>query len=196
MFLPHQRRWPSRIFLTVLFALVGALGAGCRRSASPVDTLPNLDAINDKMRACLPARRYRANDGNVRIAIAGLTRLETETKVRIVAYAGKDAGAFDLPVYYMSRGRWMINETGRAFLIDQDCRQYRLKGRSSTSGLKIPLNGRIELQAGQSFESDLSFPRLVESPHILIMVYGDLIMLLPPLNSSAQTINPHEKSAS
>lgn len=196
MFLPHHRRWPSRIFLTALIALVGALGAGCRRSASPVDTLPNLDAINDRMRACLPPRRYRANDGNIRIAVVGLNRLETETKVRIVAYAGEDAGAFDLPVYYMSRGRWMINETGRAFLIDQDCRQYRLKGRSATSGLKIPQNGRIELQAGQSFESDLSFPRLAERPHILIMVYGDLIMSLPPLHSGAQSINPIKKPAS
>ncbi len=169
-----------KIYLMTLLALAGICG-GCGRSAPPADPVAGLSGIDERMRACLPPRRYRKNDGNIRMAVTELSRLAVETKVRVVAYAGEEPGVFDLPVYSLSRGRWLISETGRAFLIDQNCRQYRLKGRSSTRG--IPLDGRIELRPGQSFEADLSFPRLSERPYILIMVYGDLILPLPPLTS-------------
>jgi len=169
-----------KIYLMTLLMLAGICG-GCGRSAPPADPVAGLSGIGERMRACLPPRRYRKNDGHIRMAVTELSRLAVETKVRIVAYAGEEPGVFDLPVYSLSRGRWLISETGRAFLIDQNCRQYRLKGRSSTRG--IPLNGRIELQPRQSFEADLSFPRLSERPYLLIMVYGDLILPLPPLTS-------------
>jgi len=171
------------VILAVL--LCAGLPAGCRKSAPPDNAPANFDAIDGKMRSCLPPRQYRENDGNIRLAITSLSRQKNETRVRIVAYAMNEAGVFDLPAYSLSRGRWLISEKGRAFLIDQDCRQYRLKGRSAPPEKKLPSDGRISLQPGEAFEADLSFPRLPERPYILMMVYGDLILPLPPLPSGA-----------
>jgi len=157
--------------------ILTSLSAGC--GAPRPEPKISLDEVLAKMRSCLPPRRYRENDGNIRLKVSSVIRRDDETVVRVVADATVEAGVFDLPAYSLSRGRWLISETGRAFLIDQDCRQYRLKGRRAVPGGTIPPDGKITLEPGAPFEADLIFPRLSASPRQLMLVYGDLVLLLP-----------------
>jgi len=113
--------------------------------------------------------------GPLRLALAEVKREARETSVRIVAYAVTEPADFDLPQYLMSRGRWLINERGRTYLLDAECYEYKLKDRSLTVG-KTPPGGRIHLEAGESCELTLSFPRLPDSAREVVLVYGDWVM--------------------
>jgi hypothetical protein len=126
-----------------------------------------------KLRSCAPDQKA---EDKLKIAIAGVTINQNETAVKIVAYAPEEDIDFDLPVYWMSRGRWLINEEGRTYLLDERCREYKLKDRRSSTTEKIPPNGRIRLNRGQAFEAILSFPPLLDQPQIGVLVYGDRII--------------------
>lgn len=93
-----------------------------------------------------------------------ITNATNATHVRLVAYVLDEAVDFDLPVYRLSAGRWLINEKGRAYLLDEQCREFKLKDRKSYSSSfgeqQIPLDGRIRLSPGQAFEATLVFHRL------------------------------------
>lgn len=158
------------------------LSAGC--TAPRPEPALSLDEVRAKMSSCLPPRRYRENDGNIRLKVLSVIRRDDETIVRVVAEAKVEAGIFDLPAYSLSRGRWLIRGTGRAFLMDQDCRQYRLKGRRAAA--RIPPDGKIKLKLGESFEADLLFPRLSARPDQLMLVYNDLVLVLPPIVSDGE----------
>jgi hypothetical protein len=123
-----------------------------------------------KLRSCAPDLKA---DDKLKIAIAGVTTDQNETAVRIVAYALEEDIDFDLPVYWMSRGRWLIKEEGRAYLLDERCREYKLKGRRSSTSEKLPPDGRIRLNRGQFIEAILSFPSLPEQSQIGVLVYGE-----------------------
>jgi hypothetical protein len=148
---------------------------GCVRRDPEAERRQAFNQALAKLRSCAPDQKapdQRAED-RLKIAIAGVTMNPNETAVRIVAYALEEEIDFDLPVYWMSRGRWLINEEGRTYLLDERCREYKLKDRRSTTAEKIPPNGRIRLNRGQAFEAILSFPRLPDQTQIGILVYGE-----------------------
>ncbi|HKQ80492.1 MAG TPA: hypothetical protein VJ810_42750, partial [Blastocatellia bacterium] len=86
---------------------------------------------------------------------------------------------FYLPIYLLSAGRWVINEKGRAYLLNEQCREFKLyeSKPSSTSssifweGGRIPQGGRIRLNPGQVFETTLVFPPLPDQTRVGALVY-------------------------
>jgi hypothetical protein len=107
--------------------------------------------------------------------IRSASRDETSTRVEIAVTATGEAVDFDLPVYRLSRGRWLINKSGqfgRAYLVDPTCREYKLKDRKAAPGREIPLDGRVRVTPGQPFEATLLFPRLPEETGVGMLVYN------------------------
>lgn len=145
--------------------------AGCARRDPEAERQQAFSRTLEKMQSCAPERKEE--EGIIKIAIAGVTSSTNETAVKIVAYTLEEGIDFDLPVYWMSRGRWLINEQARAYLLDERCRVYRLKDRRSSTKEALPPDGRIRLNRGQAFEAILSFPRLPDQTQIGILVYGD-----------------------
>src|SRR5262249_12520027 len=97
-----------------------------------------------------------------------------ETSVRVVGYATTEAAEFDLPVYFMSRGRWLINERGRAYLLDEQCHEYKLKDRRTEQA--APQGGHVRLKPGEACEATLSFPRLSNEVREGVLVYGTRVL--------------------
>jgi hypothetical protein len=148
---------------------------GCMRRDPEAEKREAFNQVLAKLRSCAPDQKapdQKAEDG-LKIAIAGVTINPNETAVRIVVYALAEDTDFDLPVYWMSRGRWLINEEGRTYLLDERCREYKLKDRRSSTTEKLPPNGRIRLNRGQAFEAILSFPALPDQTQIGVLVYGE-----------------------
>jgi hypothetical protein len=176
------------MFLIIL--IMSLLLGGCSRPDPEAEKQKAFNQVLAKLRSCVPNQKpedkspeekadpaNKAKEDKLKIAIAGVTLTPNETAVRIVAYALDEDIDFDLPVYWMSRGRWLINEQGRSYLLDERCREYKLKDRrSSTPDHPIPVNGRIRLNKGQVFEATLSFPRLSDQTQIGVLVYGERIL--------------------
>ena len=125
-----------------------------------------------KFHACIPDTQP---EGNVRLALAAIRNEPDQTSVKLIAYAVNEPAEFDVPQYSMSRGRWLINEKGRAYLRDEQCNEYKLKDRTPTVG-KVPDSGRIQLKPGEAYELTLSFPRLLEEVKAGALVYGNWVM--------------------
>jgi hypothetical protein len=158
--------------------IISIILTGCARRDPEAEKRQAFNQVLAKLRSCVPDQKapdQKAED-KLKIAIAGVTVNPNETAVRIVAYALEEEIDFDLPAYWMSRGRWLINEVGRAYLLDERCREYKLKDRRSSTTEKIPPNGRIRLNRGQAFEAILSFPPLLDQPQIGVLVYGERII--------------------
>lgn len=146
-----------------------------------------LTSLRQKMTACL---REPAAEGNIRLAVVSLARTREETVVRLAAYNYADPSAketpadtrsvdFDVPNYLMSRGRWLLNESGRVYLMDERCRQYKLVNRKLTMRQTEAVNGRIEIKPGEVCEVLLSFTRLPEDVQTAVLVYGSQVLPLP-----------------
>jgi hypothetical protein len=123
----------------------------------------------NQLQACL---RPRTETTQAQLALVSITRTPQAISARLVAYATDKTVDFYLPVYLMSRGRWLINERERAFLLDEHCREFRLQDRKSTNGKPLPLDGKVVLPPGAAFEFNLSFARLPEETHLGALVYG------------------------
>lgn len=161
-----------------------ALSQGCSRRVDPeAERQRLLSQALTKLRSCLPPKQNY--DDKVKIAIAGVTVNPQETAVKIVAYTLDQELDFDLPVYWPSRGRWLINEEGRSYLLDERCREYKLQDRRYTSNQLAPVNGRIHLNQGQFFEATLSYPRLSDT-QFGVLVYGERILPFWLLNQPQQ----------
>jgi hypothetical protein len=99
----------------------------------------------------------------------------------LVAYASDEAVDFHLPIYRMSAGRWLINEKGRAYLLDERCREFKLNGRKPSAGSfwggrKVPLDGLVRLNPGQAFEATLIFPPLPDQTRVGALVYEGRVL--------------------
>lgn len=174
---------PMKPSAAALLALLTAMFyASCSKPDPEAARAAALSEARASIRKCLPAAEPGPESGP-RIAVHSLSTGRDETVVRIVAYAGPAAAAdFDLPAYSLSRGRWLIDGRYRAYLLDEYCREYKLKDRRPSVGSAIPVDGRVKLAPGQAFEASLVFPSLYEKSRVAVLIYGGRIseMMLRP----------------
>jgi len=150
-----------------------------------------VDEFFASARSCWPSYGSNSEDaGNPKLAIESIVSDRKATRVRLVAYAGDEAPAsgvdFYLPIYRMSAGRWSVNEKGRVYLLDEQCREFKLNDSkpSPTSSLifwgggQIPQGGRIRLKPGQAFEATLAFPPFPDRTRVGALVYGGRLLPL------------------
>ncbi len=154
----------------LLIVAMSFLTSGCSHRDPEAEKRAAVETTISKIRSCAPENRP---DDKLRLAIADVKIEPQHTSVRLVAYALDEATDFDLPVYIMSRGRWMINDSGRAYLLDEHCSEFRLRDRRSSTGAAVPLDGRIRLNPGQAFEATLNFQRLPDQTRMGVLVYGN-----------------------
>jgi hypothetical protein len=147
--------------------------AGCARRDPEAERRTVLEATAAKLRACLPKPQSSANP---RLALLEVKRTSDETRARLVAYAVGEAVDFDLPVYLLSRGRWLVNERERVYLRDDQCREYKLQDRRETSGVAVTPAGRARLAPGAVCEFTLRFPPLSPDAHQGALVYGSHVL--------------------
>ena len=163
----------ARAFMFLLF-LVFAL-SNCRKPNPEAQRRAAIKLTADNLRRCLPPAEVNQITGLAITAIARERDTET-TSLRLVVYAPNQPSEFHLPIYLMSRGRWTINDTGRAYLLDEHCREHRLKGTAAVNGKTLPLDGVVKLQAGEAFEFRLNFPSLPEDMQMGTLVYGSRVL--------------------
>lgn len=159
--------------------------AGCSERDPEAASREALNALRSKLRACV---RESQPIAGVRLAVVSFSREKEEARLRLVAYNPAEPGTeaagegidFDLPTYLMSRGRWLINESGRVYLIDERCREYKLKERKLTTRQSEAKNGRLRLKPGEACEVTLSFARLPDDVQDVLLVYGTQVLSVPP----------------
>lgn len=177
-----------RVLTAICFLLI--FSSGCSKRDPEAASREALSALQAKLLNCVRASQPVAG---VRLAVVSFSREKEEARLRLVAYnpaaaAGqpdKSEGAveFDAPSYLMSRGRWLINDSGRVYLIDERCREYKLKNRQLTLRQSEAKNGRIRLEPGAACEMILSFARLPDDVQDVLLVYGTQVLNVPPPQS-------------
>ena len=91
--------------LTLLLILVAS---SCARRSPPPEKNSNAARRNLE---CAPRTEPA---GKLSLAVRSIEVVENKTVVRLVAYSTSEPLDFHLPVYLMSRGRWLINDQARA----------------------------------------------------------------------------------
>ena len=175
-------RLPTALCFLLIFS------SGCSKRDPEAASREALTALRAKLQNCVRASQPVAG---VRLAVVSFSREQEEARVRLVAYnpatgqPGQTDGAveFDAPSYLMSRGRWLINDSGRVYLTDQRCREYKLKNRQLTLRQSEAKNGRIRLEPGAACEMILSFARLPDDVQDVLLVYGTQVLNVPPPQS-------------
>lgn len=154
------------------------LSGGCERSDPEAARRKAAQDARARLLACLPdqASSDQVVAEAVHLAIGGVELRHNATAVQLVAYTIDEEAEFHLPVYLLSRGRWLIDERGRAYLLDTDCREYKLKDRKTAGKESIPLDGRVRLKAGEAYAIWLEFPRLPERAREGVLVYGARVL--------------------
>lgn len=128
---------------------------------------------SDRLSTCLPQDE---SEGKARFAIVHFDAGKDETRVTVVAYAGAVPAVFALPVYYTSRGRWLIGERERSYLVDPQCRQYNLHDRHDAKWTDAPADGIVTLKPGAAFETVLDYPPLPPDTTRGALVYGPYVL--------------------
>jgi hypothetical protein len=179
---------PLALSLSRSLALPLALSlclAGCSRTVTEAEKSAAVDEFFARARSCWPPDGSDGEDaGNPKLAIESVVSDRNATSVRLVAYAPDEAVDFYLPIYRLSAGRWSINEKGRVYLLDEQCREFRLSeskpsSRSSSifwGGGRIPEGGRIRLKPGQAFVTTLAFPPLPDRTRVGALVYDGRVL--------------------
>ena len=172
---PSPRR-PVALSLCLLILCL----AGCSRPVTEAEKRAAVDEFFTQARSCWP------NDGEsaAPLAIESVVSDKNATRVRLIAYTRDGAVDFYLPVYRMSAGRWLINEKGRVYLLNEQCRQFNLNDAKPSPGSlsdflggeKIPPDGRIRLKPGQAFEATLVFPPLPDRARVGALFYDGRVL--------------------
>ena len=157
----------SRFLPLILLSMGPSMLLSCNRP-NPVPP-PKVD----RLAACAPKS---SADDKVRLALVDIEAGKDETRIRIVAYAGAEVGIFPLPVYYLSRGRWLIGEDQRSYLLDEQCRQYNLHDRHDAKWTAETPEGKITLKPGTAFETVLDFPPRPPNTTRGVLVYGSYVI--------------------
>ena len=161
----------ARLFICLLTLLLCFVG--CARRNPEAEKREALATARARLRSCLPEAEP---EGNVRLAVSAVERHGDSLKLRLIIYVvgaiGEAETDFYLPAYWMSRGRWLINERGRAYLLDADCREYNLKDRRESLGPSVATNGQVKLKPGGMVETTLEFQHLAADAREAVLVYG------------------------
>ncbi len=163
---------------------------GCSRQPSEAEKRAAVDSYFAQARSCWPSDGRNSEDaGGLRLTVESVRNAEDATRVRLVAYALDEAVDFHLPVYRLSAGRWLINEKGRAYLLDERCREFKLNDRkpsagSFAGGRQVPLDGIVRLNPGQAFEVTLVFPPMPDQTRVGALVYDGRVL---PFTLNAET---------
>jgi hypothetical protein len=159
--------------------------SGCARPNPEAEKRAAVDEYFANARSCMPAETSGAEPGNrPRLAIESVTTTAEATRVQLIAYALDEAVDFYAPIYRLSAGRWLINEKGRAYLLDDRCREWKLKDRKPPSGMTsnattwraIPVEGRIRLNPGEAVATTLVFAPLPEQTRIGALIYEGRVL--------------------
>jgi len=155
------------------------VGACASRPATPPKAPETKRSLN-----CVP--RSLTPDKNLSLAIVAIAVTENKTRVKLVAYAPSESVDFYLPVYLMSRGRWTLaDDRERPYLLDSNCRNYKLNDRKSTENMKAPQDGKVSLKPQSSFETILEFPPLGSDVNSGVLVYDKYIVPFTLLESGS-----------
>lgn len=143
--------------------------AACARQNPEVARQAAVMATTARLQGCL---KQSTTNARPQFAIAEISRHPQEINVQLVAFAGQEAVDFYLPEYWTSRGRWLINEHERAYLLDENCREYKLQGRKTLDEQPFPPIGKVSLKPGEAFAFKLSFQALPAETRLGTLVYG------------------------
>ncbi|MBI1766134.1 MAG: hypothetical protein HYR56_32420 [Acidobacteria bacterium] len=168
--------WFHFIFAAALALCLTA----CARKNPEAERQTAVQVTLARVQGCL---KQTAPNAALPVAVAEITRLPQETRVRLVAFASQEAVELNLPVYLLSRGRWLIDEKERVYLLDENCREYKLQDRKTMDGQPFPATGKVSLKAGEAFTFKLSFQALPAETRVGALVYGTTVLpfaLWPP----------------
>jgi hypothetical protein len=154
--------------------------AGCSRPVTEAEKRAAVDEFFTRARSCWPSDGESAAP----LAVESVVSDKNATSVRLAAYARDEAVDFYLPVYRLSAGRWSINEKGRVYLLDEQCREFKLSDSKPSpksslifwGGGRIPEGGRIRLKPGQVFELTLVFPSMLDRTRVGALVYDGRVL--------------------
>ena len=175
----HSLTLPLSRSLALPLALCLCL-AGCSRPVTEAEKRAAVDEFFTQARSCWPNDGVSASP----LAVESVVSDKNATRVRLIAYTRDGAVDFYLPVYRMSAGRWLINEKGRVYLLNEQCRQFNLNDAKPSPGSlsdflggeKIPPDGRIRLKPGQAFEATLVFPPLPDRARVGALFYDGRVL--------------------
>jgi len=158
-------------FAPALVALAILCGASCGtdpRQSVPGPTDP-VDQAVTRLRECLPPST--TSDVSLpQLAVSSIVRLPNQTRVEVVAWAENGPAMLRLPLYVRSRGRWILGENDRVYIVDQDCRTYALNDVEFRLPRTSP--GVIPIRANQAVRGALLFPPLGPRARLGALVYG------------------------
>lgn len=182
---PRRPVAPSLSLLLFLSFLLSVFIAGCSLKISEAEKKASIDEFFTLAKSCWPTDSNVASDaGGLKLAIESVVNSANATQIRLVAFARNEAVDFYLPIYRLSAGRWLINEKGRAYLLNEQCREFKLNDSKPSSssasifwgGGQIPEAGRIRLNPGQAFEVTLFFPPLPGQSRVGALVYDGRLL--------------------
>ena len=174
-----------RLSAPLSFCLSVFLLASCSHTVTEAEKKAAVDEFFAGARSCRPPDASAGEEaGAPRLAVESIVSNGKATLVRLVAYAPDEEVDFYLPIYRRSAGRWLINEKGRVYLLDEECRELRLNESNPSpksslifwGGGQIPEGGRIRLKPGQAFETTLDFPRFPDRTRVGALVYGGRVL--------------------
>lgn len=181
---------PSGSLLLILAASLSLLAGRCSKDSESV----RIAAMQETLSGLTKCDSASNGDGIPQLAIVSVTNAPNETAVRVVIYATDSPVEFQLPAYRLSAGRWLIGEKDRAFLLDEKCREYRLRDRRSINGKEFPPDSIVRLNPGQSFETIFSFHRVKDEVRIGMLVYAgkSLPFVISQPQSSQENREPNQ----
>jgi hypothetical protein len=187
---PLFRSFPqSRYFFFLLFFCL----TGCPRPNPGPERRSAVDEFFVRAQSCLPANEPGEAPGEgSHLAIESVTADADATQIRLIAYALGAPVDFYAPIYRLSAGRWLIHEKGRAYLLDDKCREWKLRDKKAqpggdagslsksaaknAAGQMGAQDGRVRLIPGQVFTTTLIFPPLPEQTQVGALVYDGRIL--------------------
>jgi hypothetical protein len=188
---------PLRQYFLVVLTIFSGLGLSCHGatgrplSKQAFEDQPELAAeiagierARARLGGCLPASGVTTKE---QLSIRNVERLTNSTRIDLVVWADEQPVDLQLPLYLSSRGRWLLGDDQRVYLVDQECRQYGLHDVEFLQTRQTP--GIVRISAHQAITGTLIFPPLGPRARFGALIFGHRILriLLPdPPPATAQ----------